>query len=1221
MPPSPNSQRSKSTRKKKTKKEEAVSSMHSEQSASQFASGAESSERTNEQARIGREFSPNVMDSAMTAEFAGDSHGGDISGFNFTFQPPRYAVGRSGVGERLNGSGVDATHGTFDTTEVRRDADVQMSKPVDRSTGSSPHHTARFHEGAVRQQQHATSDHGSARTLDAPVVQVGEIHEEIPVHAYVDKNTVHVRHECRVTEEHQNVVEIVKEKILEKTIEHVRPIIDERVVHMPKYVDVPIVEKVQKVVDVPKRIERDVIIEEPTVQTIDEFEYYPVIRTEKKFIDLPRVVKSYTVVDKPIVEEEEEIIEVPQHEVVEHIDEIPILHKVPKYVEVPRVVKIQKFVDVRSAGELEHIVKVPMFVKTTPVVHRQEHVVHVPRVEVVDKIVEMPETRKFTKFMHYKEKRVELPKEEHVTVVDYDRVDAVHLGTERIIEREYAHEIERGEELSPIRREHHVWGAPLNPNVNNPPLPPSYDAADPPPTAIRNVMDMAPQHSGVPMMPQHPLVPWRQEFQAGSRAVGALAEHIPLMGTQKLRGVPRVALPPVQAQVRYVSPRGGGAPVSPSTLVPLSGGGVPNALMGLVPPGSLITPEGPFLSHTNIPSNQHPTTPAWSFAARAPLNSPQYVAHAPAAPAQLIEPGAPPLVIASAREAPAAPPPVSAAPGGTPVTYVNHSFYGHMVENNGLTVPVIVDNVPTIVRPVGSEAPYVEASCWPSLQHLKQQLHMRQQQQLIELQHTQQGALDAQQVACIGAHFQRQEQELEQYVSAGQGRQEQQAQQGLSPMPQMQAQQQQALSSMPQQQEFFDHMRLQHQQLQLQERHQALLQAPMMQATATRMQLEYLQELQNQQERMAQQRELQELRQEHEAKLRKLQKQSRTKNDDNTIIEAEEQNLAKRVQQLERKQRRQIAELKELQQEKNQQQEEDQGQLRSELSELQQYTYNEPPSVTSVYNSSFTPQQQPSTYNVSSYSSSAPQQPTYNSGNYSLAPSNNYTSMSYPSIIPPAPRERARPVQKKSGRARKRTRKKSIVLSENDSAYSQSTGYSGQHRSRSTSRTRSLKAMRYMTELPHRHSPEPYRQSQPLKAQRYRRAVEQWYQSINRPPHTSAGSFLGGLPAFQQQQQQLPSFGSSLFASAPNFGGGNDMFSRAQQQQEQARNVRFDPQFASFQSYGNRLTPAPPMQQNNPWARVEQQQQSTVGNLNSWNTVGSNVSAANAWGGFGRQWG
>jgi len=56
----------------------------------------------------------------------------------------------------------------------------------------------------------------------------------------------------KIVEQQQKVIEVVKEKIIEKIVERKKPIVQETVLHVPKYVEVEQIEKIVKVVEVPE---------------------------------------------------------------------------------------------------------------------------------------------------------------------------------------------------------------------------------------------------------------------------------------------------------------------------------------------------------------------------------------------------------------------------------------------------------------------------------------------------------------------------------------------------------------------------------------------------------------------------------------------------------------------------------------------------------------------------------------------------------------------------------------------------------------------------------------------------------------------------------------------------------------------------------------------------------------------------------------------------------
>ena len=66
-----------------------------------------------------------------------------------------------------------------------------------------------------------------------------EIEQEIEVPRYVEVETKTELHRKHVVEQHQRTIEVTREKVVDKIIERKKPIIQERIVHVPKCLPTP----------------------------------------------------------------------------------------------------------------------------------------------------------------------------------------------------------------------------------------------------------------------------------------------------------------------------------------------------------------------------------------------------------------------------------------------------------------------------------------------------------------------------------------------------------------------------------------------------------------------------------------------------------------------------------------------------------------------------------------------------------------------------------------------------------------------------------------------------------------------------------------------------------------------------------------------------------------------------------------------------------------------
>ncbi|CAD7933881.1 unnamed protein product, partial [Amoebophrya sp. A120] len=111
-----------------------------------------------------------------------------------------------------------------------------------------------------------------------------------------------------------------------------------------KFVDVPTERIIEKIVEVPKFVDK--IVEVPVIQKI------------QKFVEVPKIEKVPRYVDKPVSTTQEQIVEVPKIEYVDKIVEVPQVRKVTKYIEVPEIRYVDKIVDVPKIICVEKIVEI-----------------------------------------------------------------------------------------------------------------------------------------------------------------------------------------------------------------------------------------------------------------------------------------------------------------------------------------------------------------------------------------------------------------------------------------------------------------------------------------------------------------------------------------------------------------------------------------------------------------------------------------------------------------------------------------------------------------------------------------------------------------------------------------------------------------------------------------------------------------------------------------------
>merc|ERR1712086_182052 len=183
----------------------------------------------------------------------------------------------------------------------------------------------------------------------------------------------HASHE---TQYKQKELQHHKKRIVQSVFEQKQVTIKPKVVHVPKFIEVDVIEWVDVVTEKPVEVVREEVVEVPKVTYEDIEEEVASIRTKKRYVDVERVERIVKYVEVP----KQEIVRVPKVMYLDNTQVIENIVEVPQITYIDRVV--EKHVEVPVVKEIVEYVEVP-------VIQKVEKIIEVPKIEKVGKIVEI----------------------------------------------------------------------------------------------------------------------------------------------------------------------------------------------------------------------------------------------------------------------------------------------------------------------------------------------------------------------------------------------------------------------------------------------------------------------------------------------------------------------------------------------------------------------------------------------------------------------------------------------------------------------------------------------------------------------------------------------------------------------------------------------------------------------------------------------------------------
>merc|ERR1740117_427378 len=233
-------------------------------------------------------------------------------------------------------------------------------------------------------------------------------------------NTNHIyHHTAHAIQYRQKEIQRHRKRIVHYIGEQKQMTIAQEVIHVPKFVEIEVIEWVDLVTERPVEIFKEEIVEVEKIIYEDVEEEVVVEQTRKKFVEVETEQKVTKFVEVP----EHHVIFVPKivycdnTQVIENIVEVADIVYEDRTVEKMVDVWMDKYVDVPVVKYLEEYVEVP-------VIKKVKKVVKVPVIEYVDKVVEVPEIKTVTKYV---DMHVDVIEEEIVYVPTIRRIEKPEL--------------------------------------------------------------------------------------------------------------------------------------------------------------------------------------------------------------------------------------------------------------------------------------------------------------------------------------------------------------------------------------------------------------------------------------------------------------------------------------------------------------------------------------------------------------------------------------------------------------------------------------------------------------------------------------------------------------------------------------------------------------------------------------------------------------------------
>ena len=212
--------------------------------------------------------------------------------------------------------------------------------------------------------------------LENPAIPLAEKIVELPVIQTEEKT----RQGVNACVQHVvNAVEVEKYKIIEETVQRMKPIIQEKINQETKRIKIPLLQFTDKVADIPVVAQRQICVNQEVQKTIEDLQ----LQYTDGVVDVPAVL----VVLVPQVQVVEKA-EIPQFQVADKVVDVPVV----SVVQVPRVCAVKMTAETPQL----QVVDVPVvFVVQAPLVQVRvvKKTVEDSQFQIVEKTAEAPQTQ------------------------------------------------------------------------------------------------------------------------------------------------------------------------------------------------------------------------------------------------------------------------------------------------------------------------------------------------------------------------------------------------------------------------------------------------------------------------------------------------------------------------------------------------------------------------------------------------------------------------------------------------------------------------------------------------------------------------------------------------------------------------------------------------------------------------------------------------------------
>ena len=171
-------------------------------------------------------------------------------------------------------------------------------------------------------------------------------------------------------------------KIIKRTVQRKKPIIQEKINQVTMNVEIPQLQYIDKVVDVPVVMQKQV----PAIQKVQKTVEVPQVQLIDKVVDMLVVLQRHVT----IIQKVQRTVEAPQVHYTDKIVDVPLVLQR----QVPTIQNVQKTVEVQQVQFLDKVVDIPNVRQSSvPTIQRVQKTVEAPQVQFIDKVMDVPVVR------------------------------------------------------------------------------------------------------------------------------------------------------------------------------------------------------------------------------------------------------------------------------------------------------------------------------------------------------------------------------------------------------------------------------------------------------------------------------------------------------------------------------------------------------------------------------------------------------------------------------------------------------------------------------------------------------------------------------------------------------------------------------------------------------------------------------------------------------------